>query len=207
MDDSISLEGEAEPARSPLGRLEADLARELVAERVVSEEQLASARARNDGYRLSTRLWSLGLVSEEELRDVFSRCLRVPVAHPDAVVAGAGEWTEVLTSEDIERFRLIPYAGRDDALLVATCEPWRLALFEDLADQISRSLQPCFLDEAPLARLLEQFHGLAADPLFLRQPELQTRPLLPSPDAADEEKDGPGEELMSETQFDRMYQR
>ena len=208
MDDSISLVGEAEPARSPLGRLEAELAREVLAARIVTETQLAEARAGEGGSaRLSTRLWALGLVAEEELRDIFSRCLRVPVAHPDAVAAGAAELIDVLPHEDVERFQLIPYARRGNAVLVATSEPWRLALFEDLGEQISRSLQPCFLDEAPLARLLEKFHGLPADPVFRQQPELRTRPLLRSAEPSEQAKDAPDEELMSETQFDRMYQR
>ena len=107
MDESIALQGESEARRTPLSRLEDDLAQELLRRGHVDEAGLAEARESCAGVRLSTRLWELGIVAENELREAFSRCLRVPIAHPEAVADGAPEHVELLPREDAEAFRVV----------------------------------------------------------------------------------------------------
>ena len=68
-------------------------------------------------------------------------------------------------------------------------------------------MHACFLDEAPLARILEDVYGLPADPRFRARPNPPTRKAVEIAEEAEEEKEEAASELMSETQFDRMYQR
>ena len=210
MDDSLSLAGESAPSRSPLERLEADLAVELVRCGLLTEDGLAEVRAfaREHGERLSTSAWFLGFATEEELRQAFMQCLKVPCADIETIRSSVAENADLLSEADVREFRIAPIARRRDSVLVATAEPWRLALFEDIGEQLRQPVVPCFLDEVPLARLLEETYGIETPERFRTTPELRTRRLVADENAPDEtDEKEPDQELMSETSFDRMYQR
>ena len=209
MDDSLSLAGESAPPRSPLDRLEADLAAALVRSGILSEDQLAEvgAAAADQGDRLSTRLWLLGFATEEELRLAFAQCLKIPCANLETIRTSVSENADMLSEADVREFRIAPIARRKDAVLVATAEPWRLALLDDIGDKLRQPVVPCFLDEVPLARLLEAVYGIEAPERFRTTPELRTRRLVvDETEGAGEETAEQEDELMSETSFDRMYQ-
>lgn len=208
MDDPIRLANEPRRRRTPLERMETGLVRALEEGGLLAPPLLAEARAADPELRLSTRLWSLGIVTEDELRCAFASFLRVPCASIEAIRAGAHELAGRIREEDAVRARVVPVATREGRLMAATAEPWRLALLEDLGERIGRTVIACFLDEAPLARLLEDVYGLRADERFTRTPELRTRALVRDAAGAGAEDDAePAAELMSETWFDRMYHR
>lgn len=207
MSDPIRLAGEPSPRRTPLQRLEADLAASLIEAGCITAAHLEEANALGGGLRLSTRLWLLGLVTEEELRTGFASHLQIPCARFEAILEGAHEHARSLSRTDADKDRLVPVAVRPGKVMVATAEPWRLALFEDLGERMGQQVIPCFLDEAPMARLLEAVYDIPADPRFHTEPEVRTRAVVKAPN--EEPVDG-GEssgELMSESQFDKLYQR
>ena len=205
MDRTLPLACEV-PDRSPLARMEAALVDALHAADVVDASGVAEARARQaeHGGRLSSCLVELGLVSDEELLHAFGRAVRVPCTTERVALEGGRELVSLLGREEVEKYRLLPFSLRSDAVLVATCEPWRLALFEELAEHVHRPIQPCFLDEGPIARVLEALYEIPAAARFRERPELRTRPRLgPLPGTAPPE---PAPELMSETAFEAIYQ-
>ena len=211
MDDSLSLVGEARPSRGPLARMEEDLGAALARRGIVPEQGLAEARsaAIGSGERLSTQIWLLGFATLEELRLAHAEFLKIPCADPAAIRESAAANRDLLGGRDVAEFQVLPIARRRDAVLIATAEPWRLALMDDLGEKLRQPVVPCFLDVVPLALLLEEIYGIASPERFRQTPELRTRRLVAS-DPVEAEHDSQseaGEELMSETSFDRLYQR
>ncbi len=207
MAGKLELAGERRKRVTPLERLEQVLGEQLLREKWLTFEQLAKAHAhqREHGGRLSTCLWEIGLATEEELRNLLGQHLDVPCAAPAAVEEGVRALPRpLLAAEAVAGARAIPFRLRQDAVLVATSEPWRLALFDDLAERMHLRVEPCFLDEAPLARLLEALFRVAAHPRFHAEPRLRRAP-------REAEKPGddpfPDEELLSDSSFRRSFDR
>jgi len=204
MSRAIDLEEDRRP-RTPRARFEQRLGERLLADERATLEELreAGARARKHGIRLSTALWELGLVDEAPLRRLCAELLRVPAVPLQDVVQGA-EQLDVLPAAEQVELRVIPFARRGPTLWIATAEPWRLALLDDLGRRAGGRSESRFLDEGPLALALEALHGVPADPRFRETPR-RRRPATAA--AGSEAPVEPEPELMSETQFDRLYQR
>ena len=109
---------------------------------------------------------------------------------------------------------MIPFArpeGADGAVLLATAEPWRLALFEDLERRARCRFAPRFLDERPLALALERLLEIPADPRHHVQPRRRRSEAVAAANAerarvqAEVKKEEP--ELMSESAFEEFHQR
>ena len=209
---AIELDGETEPS-DPLARAELELERRLEADRRVLPEEIAEARERQAaaGGRLATALWELGLVDEVRLRTLGAEIFRVPPALPGDVAGAPEEVVSLLDADFVRTYRVAPFARNREVLLVATAEPWRLPLLDSIGSRLGCRVQPRFLDEAPLARLLGTLYGLPVDERFQREPA-KRRAVVPA--ATESEDDGPGgssdfgsaSQLMSETTFEQIYQ-
>ncbi|MDH3687701.1 MAG: hypothetical protein OEP95_15835 [Myxococcales bacterium] len=209
---AIELDGEAEPS-DPLGRAEHALVQRLEREGRVLSVELAEARARQEtvGGRLSTALWELGLVDEIRLRTLGADVFGVPPALPGDVANAPEEVTALLDRDFVTTYRVAPFARNREVLLVATAEPWRLPLLDSIGSRLGCRVEPRFLDEAPLGRLLGELYGLPVDDRFTAEPRKRqaTAPVAnPSGGAPEEESSvfGSSDQLMSETSFDAIYQ-
>ena len=174
--------------RTPLERFEQALGERLMADGSVAAGALDAARRRmhRRGGRLTTCLLELGLVEEAPLGAACSALLGVPLAGEAEVAAARPEIRAVLSRTLVTELRVVPFARSGRALLVATMEPWRAALFEDLGSRTGLAVEPRFLDEGPLARVLERDFGIPAAPRFKRPP--RRRPRARPPRAAGDGK-------------------
>jgi hypothetical protein len=204
----IDLTEESGP-RDPLARLERELARALLDEGSLTAAELEEARARqaSAGGRLTTCLLELGLADDVRLRGLCGRLLRVPTALPGDVEAAAPALLARVERDAAVRFGVVPYARSGNALLVATSEPWRLPLLDSLAARAGIPIEPRFLDEAPLARLLGHLYGAPVAERFRAEPAPPRRGRsTPRPRLAAAADAPPPAELMSETGFAALYQ-
>jgi len=209
---AIELEGEAEPS-DPLGRAEYALVQRLESEGRVLAAELAEARARQEtaGGRLSTALWELGLVDEIRLRTLGADVFGVPPALPGDVANAPEEVTALLDREFVTTYRVVPFARNREVLLVATAEPWRLPLLDSIGSRLGCRVEPRFLDEAPLGRLLGELYGLHVDDRFAAEPRKRqaAAPVASASAGSPEEESsvfGSSDQLMSQTSFDAIYQ-
>jgi hypothetical protein len=169
----------------------------------------ARGRQNAAGGRLSTALWELGLAEEVRLRSLGAEIFRVPPALPDDVSRAPEEVTRLLDREFVETYRVVPFARNRQTLLVATSEPWRLPLLDSIGSRLGCRVEPRFLDEAPLHRLLAAIYGLPVDERFSKEP--CKRRVSATPDAAastasaESSVFGSTSQLMSETAFEEIY--
>ncbi len=211
MSHAIDLD-ERPPPKTPEERFERALGdRVLEAGLVTADELKEAARHRKArGVRLSTALHALGLMDEVRLRKVCGEVLKTPALPGRDVVAGARELGDVLPVEDAVSLRVIPFAKVQGTLLIATAEPWRLALLDDLASRTRLEVKARFLDEGPLALALEELHEVPADPQFHEEPARRERAAPAAVARTTRERAAQREEtseLMSESTFDELYRR
>jgi len=210
---AIELDSEAEPS-DPLGRAEFGLRQRLEGDGRVHPKELTEALERQEGAggRLSTALWELGLVDEVRLRTLGAELFGVPPALPGDVASAPEDVIGLLEREFVSTYRVAPFARNREVLLVATAEPWRLPLLDSIGSRLGCRVEPRFLDEAPLARLLGELYGLPVDERFSAEPrKRQAAAPTPAdtPRSTDEKSGvfGSTSQLMSETSFEAIYHR
>ena len=207
---AIDLGEEPEPT-DPLERAELELRRRLEGEGRILPEELNEAQERQEaaGGRLSTALWELGLVDEVRLRSLGAQIFGVPPALPGDVAHAPADVVRLLDREFVRSYRVASFARNREVVLVATAEPWRLPLLDSIGSRLGCRVEPRFLDEAPLARLLGELYDLPVDERFQAEPPKRVAAVQPAeapPDTDDEESGvfGSSSQLMSETSFEAI---
>ncbi len=215
---AIEIEDEDGPApKTALGRYEHALGIGLREAGRIHEEELLEARARagKHGIRLTTALHELGLVDEAPLRAAACEVLHTRPVLPDDVLTGARSLGAPFDADELVDLRVIPFARKGETLFIATAEPWRLSLLDDLAARIGCRAELRFLDEGPLALCLEALYEHPADPRFKQPVRRRRRRAVASGPASGPKgarpngagRPEPEGDLMSESTFDDLYQR
>jgi len=209
---AIEIESDEDSRPRPktaLARFERALGDRAVAEQWVSVDEIreAAARARKHGIRLSTALYELGLIDEARLRSVGAELLRTRPVLSDDVVSGARALGSVFGAEELIELRVVPFARKGEKLWIATSEPWRLSLLDDLASRIGCRAEVLFLDEGPLALCLEALFEHPADPRFKEPPRRRRRQTAAGAAGGPASEPEPEGDLMSESAFDDLYQQ
>lgn len=163
---------------------EAHLARQLIERGVVDKLDLEEAIQQQIimGGHLSTNLWELGFAGGAELTRLSAEILGLPVVNPRAFGDPPRRVLESLPFDFIERKRVLPLEIAGRTLRLVTCEPWDHLALGEAARYCGFPVEPFFLPEVPLARLLCRFYNMPLGARFrLRHPRKATAP----PEAVD----------------------
>jgi hypothetical protein len=112
------------------------------------------------GGHLATNLWELGLVDGRTLSRVSAELLRVPEADPADLADLSDKILRLLPRDFVERNRVFPIGIRRRILRVATCEPWNHLALGEAAFLSAYPVEPNFVAEVPLMRLLAQHYEI-----------------------------------------------
>ena len=191
--------GSQEALDRALGQRLVDRGRLRAAEynEVLTEQMVA-------GGTLALNLWELGLGDPEELSRWGAELLRLP-----ALSQAQGQRAEPAALEAVERdfatrARLLPFAIEGRRLCVASSQPWQLDLLDEAAARTGMGIDPYFMCDVVLYRLLHRHYGVLAPPRYRAQPIPRTRAAT----RTEKDEDGseaPLEELTSEEEFLRLY--
>jgi len=141
----------------------------LLAQRLISEEQLAQALdlQNTSGRKLGRVLVERGALTEEALAHALARQLRAPVVNLNSYPL-KGELVRQLGEAAARRHRAIVLDDRGDHLLVAFSDPLDLTAHDDVARLLKRSIQVAVVSESQLTpafdrhyRRTDEISGLA----------------------------------------------
>jgi hypothetical protein len=157
--------------REARDEFEVKLGVRLQDEGLVSAEDLEEAVRQQVimGGQLATNLWELGLVDGRTLSRLSAEILRVPEANPVEMTELSKDVLNLLPSDFVERNRVFPIGVRRRTLRVATCEPWNHLALGEAAFLSAYPVEPSFVAEVPLMRLLAQHFHIPLGARF-RQP-------------------------------------
>jgi MSHA biogenesis protein MshE len=141
----------------------------LLAQRLISEEQLAQALElqSTSGRKLGRVLIERAALTEEALAHALGRQLRAPVVNLNSYPL-KGELVRQLGEAAARRHRAIVLEDRGDHLLVAFSDPLDLVAHDDVARLLKRSIQVAVVPESQLTpafdrhyRRTDEISGLA----------------------------------------------
>jgi len=133
----------------------------LVKKGLVSQSQLGeaeSARA-GPGDRLDRVLLRLGYISEDDLLTALSDQFSIPIVDLTQEVID----TELLRSMPgklIHKRRILPYARRNDTLIVATSDPYDVFALDELRAMTGKNVEPVLAAERDIRALIKRYFGV-----------------------------------------------
>lgn len=127
-------------------------------------EQLEQARQQQqqEGLRTDQMAVRLGFVSEDEALGALAEHLGLELFDP-ATTAADPKLLETFPLRLIHRHNLFPLVHRDDALLVATSEPFDLYALDEAAAATGLRVQPVLASPADVGKLIKTHLGVAAE--------------------------------------------
>ena len=133
---------------------------------LLTAEQLADAQSltESEGLRLDRALVQKGLLTEQQLLEVFSEQLHLPLVSLEDRAFDA-ELLRTLPPRVVYRQRLVPVARVDDALQVATSDPFDLYAFDDLRLLTGLNIQPVLATRDEIEKVIKTHYGLGGDTL------------------------------------------
>ncbi|MBI5508531.1 MAG: hypothetical protein HY903_07245 [Deltaproteobacteria bacterium] len=155
--------------RAERERFETELARRLLNLRVVTQSNLEAAIRQQvlTGGHLATNLWELGLADGRTLSRTSAEILDIREASPKALAKVPAKVRRLLALDVVERTRVLPMAVVRSVLRVATAEPWDHLALGEVARVSGYPLEPFFVAEVPLVRLMRRLYGIPLCPRFV----------------------------------------
>ncbi len=171
-----------DPTRDARERFETRLIAELLARELITHAglELALSQQMALGGHLSTNLWELGMVEGGALSALSASLLGVREPNPDELERIPSPVLRVLPLEFVEKTRVLPLAIRRNVLEVVTAEPWDHLRLGEAAMHAGYPVQPAFVAEVPLLRLLSRYYRLPTPARF--RLDLPARPVARAPD-------------------------
>lgn len=147
---------------------ESRLAAYLITHEVVAKAELQEAIRQQVvmGGHLATILWELGYADGGTLSRLSAELLSLPEADPNQLSDITSKILKTLPYSFVEKYRILPVARTRNTLRVASCEPWNHLMLGEAAFQAGYPVEPCFVAEVPLVRLLNQHYGIALPARF-----------------------------------------
>ena len=133
---------------------------------LLTAEQLADAQSltESEGLRLDRAVAQKGLLTEKQLLEVFAEQLHLPLVSLEDREFDA-ELLRTLPPRVVYRQRLVPVARVDDALQVATSDPFDLYAFDDLRLLTGLNIQPVLATRDEIEKVIKTHYGLGGDTL------------------------------------------
>ncbi|MCZ6795987.1 MAG: hypothetical protein O7J95_20455, partial [Planctomycetota bacterium] len=116
----------------------------LLEEGLIDERQLAECREteRETGQPLDRILKTKGFVSEENLLEVLSKTLRLPLRGELEGVEVPTEFVQKVPAQFARNYNLVGVARENGTYQVATCDPLDFHPMDDLAALLSATVIP-----------------------------------------------------------------
>ncbi len=133
---------------------------------LLTAEQLADAQLLTDseGLRLDRAVLQKGLLTEKQLLEVFAEQLHLPLVSLEDR-AFDPELLRALPARVVYRQRLVPVGRVDDALQVATSDPFDLYAFDDLRLTTGLKIEPVLAPRDEIEKVIKTHYGLGGDTL------------------------------------------
>ncbi|MCK6476322.1 MAG: hypothetical protein L6Q35_05780, partial [Phycisphaerales bacterium] len=138
----------------------------LVEQGLISREQLSDAMAEQTsaGERLDRVLVRRGLVTREQILQTISTQFHLPVVDLDALEVDPAVLSSI-PSRLVFRLHCIPIRREDSRLVVATSDPFDLAVLDELKLVTGCSIELALADEDDLRKFIRAHFGVGGDTL------------------------------------------
>ncbi len=178
-------------------RFESDLGKILVERGLLTHKGLEDAIRQQVviGGHLATNLWELGLVSGRMLTRLGAELCGVPEASPRHLTQVSAKVLGLLSSDVVDRTRVLPIAIAGRVLRVGSCEPWDHLALGEVARLAGYPVQCYFVAEVPLVRLLRRHYGIPLRPRFLFPHKALQKPPPPPTDLVTHADEVPWDDL------------
>ena len=138
----------------------------LLDKNLLTPEQIAEALAlqRAEGLRLDRAIIQLGLLSEQQLLEIMSEQLHLPLVNLEDL-AISPETLRELPSKIVYRKRLVPISRTNGTLQVATSDAFDLYAFDDIRLLTGLNIQPVLAPKDAIEKIIKSHYGLGGDTL------------------------------------------
>ena len=152
--------------RVPLSNDAMNLSQLLLGRGLLNDVQLGDALAlhRSEGLRLDRALIQLGFLTEQQLLEIMSQQLHLPLVQLQEVTI-APEILRALPSKVVYRKRLVPISRENGVLQVATSDAFDLYAFDDLRLSTGLDIQPVLAAREDIEKVIKSHYGLGGDTL------------------------------------------
>jgi len=135
----------------------------LVTTGVITEQQLATALERQlvMGGRLGTNLIELGLISENELVKLLSKKMNIPPAFIEDLEGIDPQILALITRENAEKYKVVPFRLERKNLDVALLEPLNLDKVTELGFITGYTIRAHISVEARILYALERYYKVS----------------------------------------------
>lgn len=148
----MATAAETRPKKIRLGDL-------LIAHKVISQEQLASALAdqKKSGRKLGRVLIENGFITEDQLLAFLSQQLNIPYIDLKRYHYKP-ETVRLIPETHARRFRAITLEDRGDALLVGMADPTDIFAYDELTRVLKRPLRLAVVKESELLKTIDRVY-------------------------------------------------
>lgn len=131
----------------------------LVQNKLIDDDQLQSALSeqRKTGRKLGATLVSMGLVKENQLLELLSQHLKVPLINLSDYKVNASA-VRLLPEIQARRYRALVLEDKGDFLLVGMSDPADLNAFDDLSAKLPKPIEVAVVSEQQLFEAYENFY-------------------------------------------------
>lgn len=120
------------------------------------------AECREDTAVVKNILKESGYVSEEQLTEAFSMQLQLPYCRP-LELAIDEEIVKLLSPRQAEKCRAIPLQLAEDRLTIATDQPLKLDVFDQLRENLGYRLKLTVASETQISEALKKYYGASLE--------------------------------------------
>jgi type IV pilus assembly protein PilB len=137
----------------------------LVDQGHLTEEQLESVleeQQARPGELFGNIAVAMGLVNEDHVAQALAEQLGLQVINMTDMVI-APDVLSHLTEPMAQLYRVIPIAFKDATLTVATCDPQKLSVIDELRSFLGYDIRPCVATEQEILAGLDRFYGASGE--------------------------------------------
>ena len=131
----------------------------LVQNNLINDDQLKTALSeqRQSGRKLGATLIALGMVSEDQLLELLSKHLGVPLINIDEYRINP-EAVKLLPEIQARRYRALVLDDKGDKLLVGMSDPGDMNAVDDLSNRLPKPIEIAVVSETQLCAAYENFY-------------------------------------------------
>jgi len=136
----------------------------LISEGLIDERQLEECRGieQDSGTPIDKVLKTKGYVSEENLLEIFSRTLRLPIRLELEDLEVPKEFTEKVPAQFARAYNLVCVGRENGTFDVATCDPLDFHPMDDLSAMLGAEVRPVLAPRAEITVLVNKAYQSAS---------------------------------------------
>ncbi len=131
---------------------------------LVRPEHLAKALTlrKERGLRLDEALVELGFISEQQVLEIMSEQLSIPLVDLDTIKVDQ-EAIRLVPARIVFRKRLVPIEKLNGTLKVATSDPFDLYAFDEIHLLTGQKVQPVLASSTDIDKIIKTYYGVGGD--------------------------------------------